>query len=159
MNCRRRALSPSARHSASETVRRARARSSWARSREIELAAEVREEKSGARSGFSLRARLVRSATKRARLTGGIPNDCRAPWDLVKTKLAFRHVLRQRVASVASLQRLQGKTKKDLKKKIEQGMAAHGWTSSSVFKTPRKKGGHEEWVATEPVLQQMYEEF
>ena len=42
------------------------------RSREIELAAEVREEKGGARSSLSLRARLVRSATKRARLTGGI---------------------------------------------------------------------------------------
>ena len=50
------------------------------RSREIELSEIARDRagsgrqggKSGARSGFSLRARLVRSATKRARLTGGI---------------------------------------------------------------------------------------
>ena len=85
----------------------------------------------------------------------------RAPWDLFKKKLAFRHVVRQRVASVASLYSLQGKTHKKLKARIDQGMAAHGWTSSSVFTTPRagaKKGGAEEWVATEPVLQQMYEE-
>ena len=69
--------------------------------------------------------------------------------------------MRQRVASVASLYSLQGKTHKKLKARIDQGMAAHGWTSSSVFTTPRagaKKGGAEEWVATEPVLQQMYEE-
>ena len=52
--------------------RSTRSREIELRSREIELAAEVREEKGGARSSLSLRARLVRSATKRARLTGGI---------------------------------------------------------------------------------------
>ena len=88
----------------------------------------------------------------------------RPTWDHFKKekKLRFRTEEGARVGSVPGLLKAKEVDANHIGDLVRTGKRRHKWTDRMVFKAPRvgsKKGGESEWVATEEVLQQVYEDY
>ena len=110
------------------------------------------------------RASAPRSATQSCQ-AGPPPHAAsqaaRLSWCQVKSRLHFRREQGVSVAPVGSMLVAARREATHVGKVIKRGKRRHSWTERSVFKAPRKgkkPGGDEEWVATEQVLKQLFED-
>ena len=89
-------------------------------------------------------------------VTASAPRARKMSWSQVSSTLVFRPVDSVSVAPVAGVV-----PRKKVAEKVAAGKLRHSWPDTALFKSARtgaKKGGSEEWVATEAVLQQLYED-
>ena len=114
----------------------------------------------GSSSAAVSKAQPAYAVARPARLPA--PRPAAKDWEQFKKvkKLHFRKEKGLLVSSVPAFLKAQGKEANHVKKTVNTGKLRHGWTDNVVFKAPRradKKGGEDEWVATEAALQKMYE--
>lgn len=78
----------------------------------------------------------------------------------IRDRLQFRVVGQTRVAPVAQVLSVMGRSTSHVGDRVERGKRRHGWPDRAVFKTarsgPKALSGKDEWVATALVLEQLY---
>ena len=82
-------------------------------------------------------------------------------WHQIRAQLQFRKERGVNVTGVGSMLKKAKREATHVGKAVARGKRRHSWPERHVFKAPRKggkPGGDDEWVATEQVLKQMYED-